>query len=280
MAIDQFGQVDRTNNSTPSSQNNSFFKQLLTFVMGILGIGALGFATIVVANVIQSFSNDSPTLEVSNETTTLEVSEQTNTPEVSEQTNTPEVSEQTNTHEVPEQINIREAPSQVNTIKVSESTNNYSPSCYQEVDRIFYQRHPELQGKSLSQDDTNLLNEWLEIRNSLTSCLNQNSQQSNSNKFYAVTNIHAENPFNFPQNTCGDFIHNGSFWYPIFVRNDGNNFSIIKSEYCRDAILNYREIKGENYIQVASFTSYEKATQFVQILQQRFDNVEIGKPNK
>ncbi len=69
-----------------------------------------------------------------------------------------------------------------------------------------------------------------------------------------------------------------SQWYPVYVNKESSNLQVVKSKYCRDAILKYRKNVGKTQVQVASFTSYSKAKRFADILENRFAHVEIGEP--
>ncbi len=65
----------------------------------------------------------------------------------------------------------------------------------------------------------------------------------------------------FPQATCGEEASTPSEnWYPVFI--DGAELSAIRSQYCGNAISEVRSKTGVPTIQVASFTSYEKAKKF------------------
>jgi uncharacterized protein YgiM (DUF1202 family) len=65
----------------------------------------------------------------------------------------------------------------------------------------------------------------------------------------------------FPQVTCGEEASTPSEnWYPVFI--DGAELSAIRSQYCGNAISEVRSKTGAPTVQVASFTSYEKAKKF------------------
>jgi len=65
----------------------------------------------------------------------------------------------------------------------------------------------------------------------------------------------------FPQATCGEEASTPSEnWYPVFI--DGAELSAIRSQYCGNAISEVRSKTGAPTVQVASFTSYEKAKKF------------------
>jgi uncharacterized protein YgiM (DUF1202 family) len=65
----------------------------------------------------------------------------------------------------------------------------------------------------------------------------------------------------FPQATCGEEASTPSAnWYPVFI--DGAELSAIRSQYCGNAVSEVRSKTGAPTVQVASFTSYEKAKRF------------------
>jgi uncharacterized protein YgiM (DUF1202 family) len=67
--------------------------------------------------------------------------------------------------------------------------------------------------------------------------------------------------FKFPQATCGEEASTPSAnWYPVYI--DGAELSAIRSQYCGNAISEVRSKTGAPTVQVASFTSYEKAKLF------------------
>jgi uncharacterized protein YgiM (DUF1202 family) len=67
--------------------------------------------------------------------------------------------------------------------------------------------------------------------------------------------------FTFPQAKCGEESSTPSTnWYPVFI--DGAELEAIRSQYCGNAISEVRSKTGAPTVQVASFTSYEKAKKF------------------
>jgi uncharacterized protein YgiM (DUF1202 family) len=71
----------------------------------------------------------------------------------------------------------------------------------------------------------------------------------------------AAGEFKFPQATCGEEASTPSEnWYPVYI--DGAELSAIRSQYCGNAISEVRSNTGAPTVQVASFTSYEKAKKF------------------
>ncbi|WP_088892770.1 SH3 domain-containing protein [Leptolyngbya ohadii] len=71
--------------------------------------------------------------------------------------------------------------------------------------------------------------------------------------------------FTFPQTSCSDRESTPtSTWYPVVVK--GGNLDEIRAKFCQDAISTIQAITGEPMIQVASFTDYEKAQRFAQLV--------------
>ena len=153
-----------------------------------------------------------------------------------------------------------------------------SKKCVKDTNRIFYQRHPELNGRKIREGEDYLRKEWLDITKSLTSCGKKtNLTQKNS---YITRPSNNSLKYLSPKSTCGDIKTNSpTNWYPVYIENKGSNLTVVRSEFCRDAILKYRKHLDKNYIQVASFNSYQKASRFAKILDDRFSGVEIGEPS-
>jgi hypothetical protein len=95
------------------------------------------------------------------------------------------------------------------------------------------------------------------------------------------------NPFDslsFPQASCGDKLPKDAKadnlkFYPVFIDYSSNvNLEIVKSKFCGDAIHKNRIDRGGASIQVASFTSEERANQFKQFLASKLGSAEVGKP--
>jgi hypothetical protein len=83
--------------------------------------------------------------------------------------------------------------------------------------------------------------------------------------------------YDFPLNSCGDKDPGGTnSWYPVYVENTEINLNLIKSNYCRDAILKYREEKEIQSIQVASFLDQIKAQEFADLMQAEIGSGEVG----
>jgi hypothetical protein len=67
--------------------------------------------------------------------------------------------------------------------------------------------------------------------------------------------------FSFPQASCGDKLTGGGdTWYPVFI--DGSNIGEIRTKYCADAVATKRKDTGVETVQLASFTSRERALEF------------------
>ena len=67
--------------------------------------------------------------------------------------------------------------------------------------------------------------------------------------------------FNFPLNSCGDSPSgNNERWHPVFM--DGTFLVDAKRLYCKDAVSRGKSRRGFENVQVGSFTSYERASEF------------------
>lgn len=96
------------------------------------------------------------------------------------------------------------------------------------------------------------------------------------------------NPFDrasFPQKYCGDKLPNDSKTntaklYPVFIDYNESNLQTVRTNYCRDAFKKPSKDKGQEAIQVASFTSEERANQFKEFLESKLGSVsaEVGEP--
>ncbi|MBK4730815.1 hypothetical protein JJD41_13210 [Oxynema sp. CENA135] len=85
----------------------------------------------------------------------------------------------------------------------------------------------------------------------------------------------------FPQDACGDNLPEDPQaypvdFYPVYIDYSESNLQAVKSKFCRDALKKYREAKGKDYIQVASFVGEERANQFKKLMQQELGSGEIG----
>ncbi len=99
-----------------------------------------------------------------------------------------------------------------------------------------------------------------------------------------VTKI-PNNPFEnsrFPQSACGDAIPagNGSpiSLYPVFVEYSDNNLQRIKAQFCQDALPKIKKGTNRQAVQIASFSSRDRAVLFADFLSKSFRGVEVGEP--
>lgn len=98
-----------------------------------------------------------------------------------------------------------------------------------------------------------------------------NLQQSNKPKIGAVASTGQKSP-SVPKDTCGDsYNSSASAWYPVFL--DGANVDSVKNNLCRDATKVTRKDTGKLSVQVASFTSYERAWNYAKLI-----NASVGQP--
>lgn len=72
---------------------------------------------------------------------------------------------------------------------------------------------------------------------------------------------------------CGDaYDPEATTWYPVFI--DDGDLNQIRETLCRDAQLITRKDSGKKSVQIASFTTYERAAQFASEI-----GGEVGEPN-
>jgi SPOR domain len=100
------------------------------------------------------------------------------------------------------------------------------------------------------------------------------------------TSTNSPNPFDsdsFPKAGCGDTMPTDKKTdtiklYPVFVDYSDSNLQTIKANYCGDALKITTKDKGKYVIQVASFTSEERANQFKEFLARKLGStsVEVG----
>jgi hypothetical protein len=108
---------------------------------------------------------------------------------------------------------------------------------------------------------------------------------SPSNSSQSLT---AYNPFDnvaFPLPSCGDAkpINPNAYpvnFYPVFIEYSEINLQAVRSRFCGDAYPMVRKMTGKNAIQIASFTSIERADAFKKIMIRSFGNSEVGEPRK
>ena len=108
------------------------------------------------------------------------------------------------------------------------------------------------------------------------------------NFFKSSPNQTVVNPFStaqYPQAACGDPLPTSPRdfpvdLYPVFVNNSPETLSIIIANFCRDAYVTVRKDSGIQSIQVASFTSRERAIEFAQFITQKVGSGDIGSPTR
>ena len=96
------------------------------------------------------------------------------------------------------------------------------------------------------------------------------------------------NPFEtvqYPQPACGDPLPTNANdfpvdLYPVFVNNSPSTHSTVVANFCRDAFVTKRKDSGIHSIQVASFSSQQRAAQFAQFMMQKVGSAEVGTPTR
>jgi hypothetical protein len=68
--------------------------------------------------------------------------------------------------------------------------------------------------------------------------------------------------------------------YPVFVKNSPNTLATLTANFCRDALVITRRDLGIQSIQVASFTTQQRAAQFAQFMTQKVGSGEVGTPTR
>jgi hypothetical protein len=97
----------------------------------------------------------------------------------------------------------------------------------------------------------------------LAGCLAQakNATTSTSQSQASGTSNVSQNPFNFPKVTCGDKpTGDKDTWYPVFL--DRGNLETIRRNFCADATSTVRKDSKVKSVQLASFTSSDRAIEF------------------
>lgn len=113
--------------------------------------------------------------------------------------------------------------------------------------------------------------------NSAASDIEQKNTINFSERTEPSTQFRYFNNYQFPLASCGDKDPGGTnTWYPVYITNTEQNFNFVRNNFCRDAILNYREEQQLTSIQVASFTTKAKAEEFALLMQYNLGSGEIG----
>jgi hypothetical protein len=102
------------------------------------------------------------------------------------------------------------------------------------------------------------------------------SSQSQTNPFESVQ---------YPQPACGDPLptNDSAFpvdLYPVFVNDSSGALATVKANFCRDAFVTTRKDSGIQSVQVASFSSQQRAAQFAQFMQQKVGSGDVGTPTQ
>jgi len=85
-------------------------------------------------------------------------------------------------------------------------------------------------------------------------------RNANGGRKYNIPIHPTSHNYSFPRATCGDPYQGDGAYFPVFI--DGEDVSKIRANLCRDAFATARENTGIKSIQVASFTSYQRALNF------------------
>ncbi len=89
----------------------------------------------------------------------------------------------------------------------------------------------------------------------------------------------------YPKSTCGDSLPRDTSAYPleffpVFIEFTPDNLIKVKQDFCGDAYQTIRELTGQKAIQIASFSSKEKANEFRALMEENFGNAEVGESRK
>lgn len=107
----------------------------------------------------------------------------------------------------------------------------------------------------------------------------------NSNPVTASSSVNPFESARFPQSTCGDPqpVDASAYplnFHPVFVPYSEANLQIVKSQFCSDAYSTVRQNSGIESIQVASFSSFERATLFKQFIGKQVTGAEVGESRR
>lgn len=92
--------------------------------------------------------------------------------------------------------------------------------------------------------------------------------------------VNTDSSKDFPKNTCGDSLPpniretSTVRFYPVYTNYSEDVLSTIQSDFCRDAFVVLRN--SQRVIQVASFTSIDRAIEFRDFLAQNVGEASIG----
>jgi hypothetical protein len=109
---------------------------------------------------------------------------------------------------------------------------------------------------------------WLALRGNEASQLAKNSFRNVS----------------FPRPACGDPVPPAKTFpvsfYPVFINYSPDNLASVRTQYCRDAYPARRQETSQQAIQVASFTSINRAKDFAEFMSVKLGSGEVGKPRR
>lgn len=88
---------------------------------------------------------------------------------------------------------------------------------------------------------------------------------------------------NFPKSTCGDPLPTNPNdypvdFYPVYLPDSEANLQLARSRFCQDALLRKRKDSGTRAVQVAAFTSKQRAIEFRDFLNSETSGSSIGPP--
>lgn len=107
--------------------------------------------------------------------------------------------------------------------------------------------------------------------------------QNSSNNFSQAQRVQTFYSSDFPKVSCGDAlpINSASYpinFYPVFISYSDTNLAKARSLFCQDSLKKRRKDNNEMAVQIASFSSQEKALKFARFIRSEFDNIEVGNP--
>lgn len=88
---------------------------------------------------------------------------------------------------------------------------------------------------------------------------------------------------NFPKVTCGDPLPTNPNdypvdFYPVYLPDSEANLQLARSRFCQDALSRKRKDSGTRAVQVAAFTSQQRAIEFRDFLNSETSGASIGPP--
>jgi len=124
--------------------------------------------------------------------------------------------------------------------------------------------------------------DWLQILAQTNSSNSSTATPSPQQSISTSTSVNQFDKVSFPKESCGDELPKttNSYpvnLYPVFIKYTEINWNTIKSNYCKDALSTEREGNGEKVVQVASFTSKERAQEFKDFMVRKLGSGDIGK---